>query len=486
MQVLAPMMLYDSNGQSLMVYAPSTLSASPKPSLTNTMPGAPSCFSYTPSDPSSSPSPYPTHSLTPMANFHGPSYFQGGVRQTFPLGGTPSTFSSMAALPFPPIPTGPLPLAAQTFQPPRTIALAPSTSFISPPAPVAIPSLPPAVDDLFDLPSELLQAFPQQHFGTGTNVYISNLPNYITKEALHALFAQHGTVLSCRVAKKQGQCPIGFVQFTEPSMAQSAVSAINGTMLEQGRFVRVKLANHDKDRGVVNNPSSDLYICNVPQSWSYTHLHSAFSDFGRVSSLNVFKDSVSGRSLGSGMVRFGNTLDAAAALQGLNRLQTADMPRPLEVKFAETRADKDRRITNRMQCSPAPFADSKDFIPGIPQPSQPIAIIPLSPWSAGSFGPPPAAPPNMSAMLEFSRVMNSSAGDARQSLMSVSNGLQSGAQLQGGYFPFTEGYGDTAPTLLDNAVGLPLMAATAPALNPIVSIPPRLIQHRVKPNRALP
>ncbi len=52
----------------------------------------------------------------------------------------------------------------------------------------------------------------------GTNIYISNLPDFITKEGLQDLFSVHGTVLSCRVARKQGQCPIGFVQYTEPGL----------------------------------------------------------------------------------------------------------------------------------------------------------------------------------------------------------------------------------------------------------------------------
>lgn len=61
-----------------------------------------------------------------------------------------------------------------------------------------------------------------------------------------------------------------------------------------GRFIRVKLADHDKDKGVTSRPSSDLYVCNLPDSWSYAELHSTFARYGKVYSLTMFKDSETG------------------------------------------------------------------------------------------------------------------------------------------------------------------------------------------------
>lgn len=56
----------------------------------------------------------------------------------------------------------------------------------------------------------------------------------------------------------------------------------------------------------------------------------------------------SGGNIGSGMVRYSSTAEATAAIQGLNMLQLPGMDRPIEVKYAESRAEKDRRVANRM------------------------------------------------------------------------------------------------------------------------------------------
>ncbi len=44
----------------------------------------------------------------------------------------------------------------------------------------------------------------------------------------HDLFSQHGQVLSCRVARKDGQCPIGFVQFTNSDQASPGNGSRSG------------------------------------------------------------------------------------------------------------------------------------------------------------------------------------------------------------------------------------------------------------------
>eukprot|EP00667_Euglena_gracilis_P003370 EG_transcript_3382 len=402
MQVLTPMTLYDSTGRGLTVYAPSTLtpgSAPPAPQGAPTSLGGP--YQQQPPMPAgwqggglgsagtstavNVEGHAGTFHLTPMAsqNAMSPMTPAMGYRQD-PAGQYPSaplphpyqaqrSIAPPMASPLPPHITaahpggpapphhypgvaGPAPAPAHPAHGPLPPALR-----AGPPAPHPVVHAPPPPQPAgVTHPPAPVLAQPEQDRTTpagrrpaprarsGTNVYISNLPEGVTKEDLEQLFTPHGTVLSCRVAKKPGQCPIGFVQFTDAAMAQAAVTAVNGMMMDDGRFIRVKLADRDKDKGVISGPSPDLYICNLPPEWSYAELHATFSIYGRILSLTIFKDSGNGGSPGSGMVRYSTTGEAAAAIQALNRRHLPNMDRPLEVKFAESRAEKDRRIASRM------------------------------------------------------------------------------------------------------------------------------------------
>lgn len=449
MQVLTPMTLYDANGQSLVVYAPSTLTADfgsavapwqPPPALPSwppaqgRIPGGSFGFGNFSLSPPGPGTPgrtlqhFPPGPLLPGGMTASPSFQQPPLAGSFSMPApVPQAMPPLHYTPTPGFAAAPLQRYQHQAYPSTLAPLSAPPSILHPPAMVSVappamlpasqpmPIAPPAIsvaDPLWALappfPSLAIPP-PQQVIATGTNIYITNLPDHLTKDGLHELFSQHGTVLSCRVAKKQGQCPIGFVQFTEPGMAQTAVAATNGMMVEEGRSIRVKIADHDKDRGVVSNPSSDLYICNLPPSWSYADLHAAFSHFGKIFSLTIFKDASSGANLGSGMVRFSTTAEAMAAIQTLNHMQTPEMSRPLEVKFAESRAEKDRRITTRMQSHDSDAAKAM-----VQQSVPPDSSGPLFPWSPAPLPSPalpnpsvPAALPDMSAMTDFLHQMGS-------------------------------------------------------------------------------
>lgn len=58
----------------------------------------------------------------------------------------------------------------------------------------------------------------------------------------------------------------GFVQYTEPEMAQAAVLSLHGSYVGDN-CLSCKLADRDKDRGAQNQPSNNLYIGNLPTNW---------------------------------------------------------------------------------------------------------------------------------------------------------------------------------------------------------------------------
>ena len=86
------------------------------------------------------------------------------------------------------------------------------------------------------------------------NIFIGNLDLNATEEQLRTLFATHGTVESVTIVKDRdtGQ-PRGFafVEMTQAGEAQSAISSLDGTLLN-GRALRVNEARpklvHDPSR----------------------------------------------------------------------------------------------------------------------------------------------------------------------------------------------------------------------------------------------
>jgi len=77
-----------------------------------------------------------------------------------------------------------------------------------------------------------------------TNVFVGNLDITVTEQQLRELFAVHGAVESITIVKDRDTGEprgIAFVEMTEATEAQSAISALNGTMLN-GRAMNVNEA----------------------------------------------------------------------------------------------------------------------------------------------------------------------------------------------------------------------------------------------------
>ena len=67
-----------------------------------------------------------------------------------------------------------------------------------------------------------------------TNVFVGNLDITVTEQQLRELFAVHGIVQSITIVKDRDTGEprgIAFVEMTQATEAQGAISALNGTML---------------------------------------------------------------------------------------------------------------------------------------------------------------------------------------------------------------------------------------------------------------
>ena len=76
-------------------------------------------------------------------------------------------------------------------------------------------------------------------------------------------------------------------------MAECALQKMNG-MLYQGRQLKVRMAHRDKDKGVNNKPSANLYVSNLPKHYTETNLRGVFSVYGNIISLVVLRHPLTG------------------------------------------------------------------------------------------------------------------------------------------------------------------------------------------------
>jgi len=84
----------------------------------------------------------------------------------------------------------------------------------------------------------------------GAKLYVGNLSYSVTEDRLQQLFAQHGSVVSCRIItdKFSGRSKgFGFVEMASDQEAERATAALNGTDFE-GRNIVVSEARPQQPR----------------------------------------------------------------------------------------------------------------------------------------------------------------------------------------------------------------------------------------------
>lgn len=90
------------------------------------------------------------------------------------------------------------------------------------------------------------------------NIYIGNLDLSVTEERLRTLFAPFGAVETVTIVKdRDTSLPRGFafVEMTQTAEAQSAISALDGTLLHE-RALRVNEARTKFHRNPGREPGS--------------------------------------------------------------------------------------------------------------------------------------------------------------------------------------------------------------------------------------
>ena len=185
------------------------------------------------------------------------------------------------------------------------------------------------------------------------NVYIANLPHDLGKNRLHALFSPYGTIIRHKFVAPQvnilfipnshkhhnthspndiqniSEPGYGFVQFQDKHCAQTAIKALTNFTFPTGEKIYISLALHR--RSSLSDEPTNLYVKNVPHSWTSDILRKEFSVFGGIRQCKIVKEGIA-------FVRFNDHNQALNAIDGLNGKYMDRMlqqnTKPLHIEFA--------------------------------------------------------------------------------------------------------------------------------------------------------
>ncbi|KAI9183267.1 Protein phosphatase PP2A regulatory subunit B [Blastocladiella emersonii ATCC 22665] len=248
-----------------------------------------------------------------------------------------------------------------------------------------------------------------------TNLYIKNLPEDMTDEAFHALFAKYGNVLSAAVsrgddAKSKG---FGFVNYATHEEAQAAVDALNNLELEAGKPLYVARAQKKSEREeelrrqyearrqerVQKFQGNNVYIKNLDDDVEDDKLRTEFAAFGTITSAKVMRDE-KGQSRGFGFVCYSTPDEATNAVTEMNGRMLGS--KPLYVALAQRkeqrRAQLEAQHAQRAQIPPFRMGQPGAMLPpGAMYPGAPMYFPGAHGPQRGFFGQPGAPMPPQGA-----------------------------------------------------------------------------------------
>ncbi|CAG9816868.1 unnamed protein product [Phaedon cochleariae] len=223
-----------------------------------------------------------------------------------------------------------------------------------------------------------------------TNVYVKNFGEDLSEEQLRAMFEKYGKITSYKImSKDDGKSKgFGFVAFESPEAAETAVEALNGKEIMEGkplyvgraqkkaerqqelkrRFEALKMERLNRYQGV------NLYVKNLDDTIDDERLRKEFSPFGTITSAKVMMEE--GRSKGFGFVCFSSPEEATKAVTEMNGRIVGT--KPLYVALAQRKEDRKAHLTSQYMQRMAnmrmhqmgqfiqPGASSGYFVPTIP------------------------------------------------------------------------------------------------------------------------
>nr|GMD82547.1 polyadenylate-binding protein 6-like [Ipomoea batatas] len=152
------------------------------------------------------------------------------------------------------------------------------------------------------------------------NVFVKNLPPFVTSIQLESMFSKYGIILSCKVTEENGKCKcFGFVQFETHYSAIYAISSLHGAVFE-GKKLYVSIFKKKEVRmmDVFNEQKfTNVYVKNFGYNMTEELLREKFSRYGNINSDVIMRDE-EGNSRGFGFVNFDSDEDARKVVEALN------------------------------------------------------------------------------------------------------------------------------------------------------------------------
>eukprot|EP01083_Nonionella_stella_P275031 934014_1 len=159
-----------------------------------------------------------------------------------------------------------------------------------------------------------------------SSVYVANLPSDYGKERLYKLFQTYGPIVRYKFVTpdEPSQPGYGFVQFANRKDAHRAIKNLEGHMFVTGETIYLSIAL--RRRSSLSDEPTNLYVKNLPSSWTNDKLRKVFGAYGHIRQSKVVGD-------GIGFVRYEDHEQALNAIGRLDK-QMVDGGSKLEVRFA--------------------------------------------------------------------------------------------------------------------------------------------------------
>lgn len=168
---------------------------------------------------------------------------------------------------------------------------------------------------------------------TRTNLIINYLPQNLGDQEFYKIFVVIGPIKNCRIMRdlKTGYSfGFGFVEYQKPDDAAKAILQLNNLAVQHKR-IKVSYARPPGDEIKETN----LYIQNIPRTYTIEQLEDLFSAFGQIVQKNLLKDKVTGLPRGVGFVRYDKKSEAELAIEQMNGVVPEGGSEPLVVRVAE-------------------------------------------------------------------------------------------------------------------------------------------------------
>lgn len=185
-----------------------------------------------------------------------------------------------------------------------------------------------------------------------TNVYVKNFGDELTDETLRDMFEKYGKITSHKVmSKDDGKSRgFGFVAFENAEAAETAVKALNGKELGDGKILYVGRAQKKLERQLELKRKFEeikterlsryhgvnLYVKNLDDTIDDERLRREFDPFGTITSAKVMMED--GRSKGFGFVCFSDPQEATKAVTEMNGRICGS--KPLYVALAQRKEER--------------------------------------------------------------------------------------------------------------------------------------------------